>query len=223
MTMQSTRRGILKGGLAVAGLSAFDLPEWALPALAQGETVVPFTDLPANFNPAPAADRRLLDVRKIDGPFTPKRSVLHHAALRPPGRRPRRVPAEGVRPGQQAAGALARRSEEDGEHASSSSGFECSGNRRPLQGLCSNGRWTGVPLQDRARSGRREERTRASSCSSAPTTARRKSSSARRSSRSTSSSAAACSREKALSARAVPRLRAERRAAHQAPGLRRCA
>ena len=27
------------------------------------------------------------------------------------------------------------------------SGFECSGNRRPLQGLSSNGRWTGVPLK----------------------------------------------------------------------------
>ena len=26
-------------------------------------------------------------------------------------------------------------------------GFECSGNRRPLQGLASNGRWTGVPLR----------------------------------------------------------------------------
>ena len=26
-------------------------------------------------------------------------------------------------------------------------GFECSGNRRPLQGLSSNGRWTGVPLK----------------------------------------------------------------------------
>ena len=26
-------------------------------------------------------------------------------------------------------------------------GFECSGNRRPLQGLCSNGHWTGVPLR----------------------------------------------------------------------------
>src|SRR5205814_6876458 len=26
-------------------------------------------------------------------------------------------------------------------------GFECSGNRRPLQALSSNGRWTGVPLK----------------------------------------------------------------------------
>jgi DMSO/TMAO reductase YedYZ molybdopterin-dependent catalytic subunit len=26
-------------------------------------------------------------------------------------------------------------------------GFECSGNRRPLQGLCSNGKWTGIRLK----------------------------------------------------------------------------
>src|SRR6202023_3269009 len=26
-------------------------------------------------------------------------------------------------------------------------GFECSGNRGPLQGLCGNGKWTGVPLK----------------------------------------------------------------------------
>ena len=52
MTMHSTRREILKGGLAVAGLGALGIPEWALPALAQGETLVPFTDLPAT-TPAP--------------------------------------------------------------------------------------------------------------------------------------------------------------------------
>ena len=31
--------------------------------------------------------------------------------------------------------------------SSSIAGFECSGNRRPLQGLSSNARWTGVPLR----------------------------------------------------------------------------
>src|SRR5215831_6223364 len=72
MGKQQTRREILKGSLAVAGLSVFGIPEWALPALAQGETVVPFTDLPANTNFTPAADRRTFDVRKIDGAFTPK-------------------------------------------------------------------------------------------------------------------------------------------------------
>src|SRR5262245_56489480 len=70
MTMQHTRREILKGSLALAGLGA--LGEWPLPALAQGETEVPFTDIPANANFTPAADRRTFDIRKIDGPFTPK-------------------------------------------------------------------------------------------------------------------------------------------------------
>ena len=48
MSQQSTRREILKGSLAVAGLGVLGIPEWAIPALAQGETLVPFTDMPAN-------------------------------------------------------------------------------------------------------------------------------------------------------------------------------
>ena len=67
-----TRREILQRTIGLASLSLFGLPEWALPALAEGETIVPFTDIPkdANFNPAP--DRRNLDIRTIDGMFTPK-------------------------------------------------------------------------------------------------------------------------------------------------------
>src|SRR6185437_4109600 len=55
-----------------AGLGVLGIPEWALPALAQGETVVPFTDQPENVRWETPPDRRLLDVRTIDGPFTPK-------------------------------------------------------------------------------------------------------------------------------------------------------
>src|SRR6188474_3830166 len=72
MTIQSTRREILMGGLAAAGLGVLGIPEWALPALAQGENVVPFTDIPDNVRWETPPDRRLLDVRTIDGPFTPK-------------------------------------------------------------------------------------------------------------------------------------------------------
>src|SRR5213593_2732463 len=72
MTIQHSRREILRGGLAVAGLSALGIPEWALPALAQGETLVPFTDIPENVRWETPPDRRLLDIRTIDGPFTPK-------------------------------------------------------------------------------------------------------------------------------------------------------
>ena len=64
MNTTHSRRDLLKGGLAVAGLGVLGLPEFVLPALAQGETLVPFTDLPETF-PAPAVDRRQLDIRKI--------------------------------------------------------------------------------------------------------------------------------------------------------------
>ena len=70
MTIQNTRRGILRGSLAVAGLSALGIPDWVLPALAQGETVVKFTDIPDNQRFEPGPDRRLLDIRTIDGPGT---------------------------------------------------------------------------------------------------------------------------------------------------------
>src|SRR3954468_10905063 len=66
-----TRRETLTRGTAAAALLAL-VPEWAVPALAQGEVDVPFTDIPATFNPAPAnGARRMLDLRKIDGRLTP--------------------------------------------------------------------------------------------------------------------------------------------------------
>jgi DMSO/TMAO reductase YedYZ molybdopterin-dependent catalytic subunit len=69
---QMNRRDVMKTGLAAAVVGAASGFEWVLPALAQGETVVPFTEFPANFNPAPAADRRLFDTRTLSGAFTPK-------------------------------------------------------------------------------------------------------------------------------------------------------
>ena len=120
MTMQSTRRGLLKGGLAVAGLSAFDLPEWVLPVMAQGETARAVHRPPREHA---GASRRSPAARRPDDRKSTHaaRFVLHHTALRAPGRGPYGVSAEGVRPGEQAAGALARRSEEDEERADHSS------------------------------------------------------------------------------------------------------
>jgi DMSO/TMAO reductase YedYZ molybdopterin-dependent catalytic subunit len=140
-----TRRETVRRGLTAAGLLAL-MPEWSVPALAEGETLVPFTDLPANFNPTPSPDRRTLDIRKIDGPFTPKDQFFttqHYGhpvvdpatfALKISGlvERPKSFSLDELR--------KMRRTEVV-------VGFECSGNRRPLQGLSSNGRWTGVPLK----------------------------------------------------------------------------
>jgi DMSO/TMAO reductase YedYZ molybdopterin-dependent catalytic subunit len=146
MKRTTTRRQVLKGGLAVTGLGLMGVPEWVLPALAQGETLVAFADMPENL-PAGRADTRLVDVRKIDGPFTPKDqfyTVQHYGhptvdaatfKLKVSGMvdRPRSFSLDDLR--------KVKTSE-------FIAGFECSGNRRPLQGLCSNGRWTGVPLKN---------------------------------------------------------------------------
>src|SRR5437870_11389475 len=70
MTIQHSRRTLLRSGAMLAGLSMLDVPGWMIPALADDETLVPFTDLPATINLAPTPDRRLLDIRTIDGPLT---------------------------------------------------------------------------------------------------------------------------------------------------------
>lgn len=146
MTNQRTRREMLKGSLALAGLGVFGIPEWALPALAQGETLVPFVDWPENFNPTPAADRRLLDTRKIDGPFTPKDQFFTTQHYGHPVIDPAmfRLKVSGLvdRPASLSLDELRKLG-----GVELVAGFECSGNRRPLQGLIGNGRWTGVPLR----------------------------------------------------------------------------
>ena len=146
MTTQSTRRDLLKTGLALAGLGIIGIPEWALPALAQGETLVPFLDFPERVVTDPAPDRRIIDVRTINGPFTPKDqwfTTQHYGhpkvdaatfALKISGlvERPLSLSLDDLR-----------------RMGSSEfvAGFECSGNRGPLQGLSSNARWTGIQLK----------------------------------------------------------------------------
>jgi DMSO/TMAO reductase YedYZ molybdopterin-dependent catalytic subunit len=146
MTTRSTRRAILKGGLAVAGLSAFGLPDWALPVLAQGETQVPFTDIPDNVRWEVPPDRRTFDLRTLDGPFTPPDKFMTTQHYGHPDIDPTtfKLKISGLvnKPVAFSLDALKKMGGTDFV-----AGFECSGNRGPLQGLSSNGRWTGVPLK----------------------------------------------------------------------------
>jgi len=143
--MTVTRRDIVRGTLAAAGLSMLGVPEWALPALAQGETLVPFTDAPPTF-PAPGPVNRQYDVRTIDGPFTPADRFFTTQHYGHPVVDPAtyRLKVTGLvnRPLSFSLDELRRLG-----NSELIFGFECSGNRRPLQGLCGNGRWTGVPLR----------------------------------------------------------------------------
>jgi DMSO/TMAO reductase YedYZ molybdopterin-dependent catalytic subunit len=72
MAESMTRRSVLKSGAAAGALAALGWPDWLLPALAQGETLVPFTDVPANFSTNPSEMVRVLDIRRIDAPITPR-------------------------------------------------------------------------------------------------------------------------------------------------------
>lgn len=145
MSEHISRRESVRRGLTAAGLLAL-LPEWAIPAPAEGEAVVPFTDLPANFNPTPAPDRRTFDVRKIDGPLTPKDQFFttqHYGhPVVDPATFTLKISGLVDRP---KAFPLAELKKMHGTEQTI--GFECSGNRRPMQGLAGNGRWTGVPLK----------------------------------------------------------------------------
>ena len=146
MTILNTRRDILRGGLAAAGLGVLGIPDWALPALAQSETVVPFTDIPENIKWETPPDRRLLDVRTIEGPFTPRDKFATTQHYGHPEIDPAtfKLKVSGLvdRPKALSLDDLKKLSATD-----LVAGFECSGNRGPVQGLCGNGKWTGVPLK----------------------------------------------------------------------------
>jgi DMSO/TMAO reductase YedYZ molybdopterin-dependent catalytic subunit len=143
---QRSRREILKGGLAAAGLGVLGVPEWVLPALAQGETLVAFTDIPDNVRWDTPPDRRLLDVRTIEGPFTPtdKFATTQHYGHPDVDVATYKLKISGLveKPLQLTLDEVKKFGSTDLVF-----GFECSGNRGPIQGLCGNGKWTGVPLK----------------------------------------------------------------------------
>src|SRR5262245_19433296 len=146
MGTHTTRREMLKSSLALAGLGVIGLPEWVLPAPAEGETVVPFTDIPANANFNTNGERRNYDIRKIDGPFTPKDQFFTTQHYPHPQIDPAafRLKISGLveRPSTLSLDDLRKMKNSD-----LVAGFECSGNRRPTEGLSGNGKWTGVPLK----------------------------------------------------------------------------
>jgi DMSO/TMAO reductase YedYZ molybdopterin-dependent catalytic subunit len=143
-----TRRDTLKRGLAAAGALAL-VPEWALPARAQGDVDVPVIDVPESLNPRPAdGSRRFLDIRTIDGMLTPAdqfffiqhydRPAVEAATWR------LKITGLANKPAELSLAELQSIGSTDVVN-----GYECSGNSgRAMQGLSSNGRFTGVRVRD---------------------------------------------------------------------------
>src|SRR6478609_8982980 len=146
MKADTTRRTILRGGLALASLGILGIPEWALPLLAETEALVPFTDIPDNVRWDVPPDRRTLDLRTIDGPFTPadKFATTQHYGHPTVDPATFKLKISGL------VNTPKMLSLDDLKKLGTTDlvvGFECSGNRGPLNGLSGNGRWTGVPLR----------------------------------------------------------------------------
>ena len=145
MDVQHSRRDILRGGLAAASLGVIGVPDWVLAALAQRATVVPFLEFPETFNANPAPDRRLFDTRTLTSFTTPKdqffttqhygHPVLDAATFQ--------LKVSGL---VNTPKAFSMAELQKMPKSEVMFGFECSGNRAPVQGLCSNGKWTGVSL-----------------------------------------------------------------------------
>lgn len=152
MAEQLTRRQTLetlRRGMAAASVLAL-VPDWAIPALAQDEVDVPFTDLPKNFNPGanPNAPTRVLDIRKIDGMFTPKDQFYGLQHMNRPDIDPATYKLK-------VTGMVNKATEFSladlqKMHATEvAAGYECSGNSpRSVEGLCSCGLFKGVRLRD---------------------------------------------------------------------------
>lgn len=142
-----TRRETLKQGLSLAGMLA--LADWAMPALAQGETDVPFTDYPATFAPGGnGSPRRTFDIRTIDGYTVPADKFFVTQHFNQPVIDPNsfRLKLTGMvdKPMELSLADLR------GMHPTELVvGYECSGNSpRAFQSLASCGRFTGVRLRD---------------------------------------------------------------------------
>lgn len=148
MAQQISRRESLKRGLAVSGL--FALADWAMPALAEGETDIPFIDYPANYSPNsnPNATNHLLDIRKIDGMVTPVDQFFFTQHYNRPEIDPNtyRLKLTGMvnKPAELSLADL-----KSMKSVEILNGYECSGNSaRAFEGLSSCGRFTGVRLRD---------------------------------------------------------------------------
>ena len=147
MVEQISRRETLRRGLTAASLLAL-AADWAVPALAQGETDIPFTDYPANFkaNADPAAVNRRIDIRTIDGYTTPNDQFffIQHYNRPEVDANAWRLKFTGLvnKPAEFTLADLKTMKSTDLVN-----GYECSGNSaRAFEGLSSCGRFTGVPL-----------------------------------------------------------------------------
>jgi len=144
MSQPISRRSVIKGGATLAALGLLD---WAGPALAQGEEIVTFTDIPANYTTAGRGGRSL-DIRSVQPStfFTPTEDfylVQHYGnPTVDPATYKLRLTGLINKPIEFTLDQLKRR-----PRAEIVAGFECGGSSNAnFNRLCGNARWAGTSL-----------------------------------------------------------------------------
>lgn len=151
MTTDPGRRKVLKGalggGILAAGATTF--PGWMMPALAQGEELVPFTDVPESFvvREKRAGANYYQDTRQITNFYSGNDQfyVVQHYGQPELDIDQYRLSITGMvdRPME-----LSLREIMNREAFELDVGFECGGNRETLfNGLIGNARWRGISLR----------------------------------------------------------------------------
>lgn len=145
------RRALLKGALntGIVTLGALSVPHWMMPALAQGEVDVPFTDVPDTFNPQPVRPGAMhfQDTRRIDSFFTDNDDfyVIQHYGQPEIDSAGFQLQVTGLVQ-RELKLSLAQLRERPAVEVDA--GFECGGNSgRLFHGLIGNARWRGVSLR----------------------------------------------------------------------------
>ena len=148
---EHSRRTLLKSGVALGGFAATaGMPFWSKLALAQGEELVPFTDVPEGFMAPPVAPGAVhfLDTRYIDSFYTPNDDfyIVQHYNQPDIAGEDYRLQITGMvdNPMELSLADIMARPKVEID-----AGFECGGNRAGIyHGLIGNARWGGISLSD---------------------------------------------------------------------------
>ncbi|NKB34428.1 MAG: molybdopterin-dependent oxidoreductase [Pseudomonadales bacterium] len=148
MNRRDAIKKTVNSGVALGAVAS--MPHWILPALAQGEELVPFTDMPEDFSRGPArpGGTHFLDTRMIDDFYTDNEDfyVVQHYGQPELDLDNFRLRVTGL-VGQELE--LSLSDLQSMTQFEVDAGFECGGNRASLfHGLIGNARWRGVALRN---------------------------------------------------------------------------
>jgi DMSO/TMAO reductase YedYZ molybdopterin-dependent catalytic subunit len=148
---ETGRREVLKSGLALGGIAATaGMPFWSQLAMAQGEELVPFSDVPEGYAVAPVQPGGIhfLDTRTIDSFYTPNDDfyIVQHYNQPEISTDEYRLRISGL-VGSPREVTLAELKSMDKFEIDA--GFECGGNTKDFyDGLIGNAKWGGVRVRD---------------------------------------------------------------------------